>query len=73
MVELLASPIEFQGLQYHVNTDFVAKLETVDERFFRIVDFDGYAVDLMFLKSSAICLIGKSVNEEWRIVKRWLP
>ena len=73
MIELLVSSIEFQGFQYHVHTDFVAKFETVGERFFRTVNFDGYAVDLMFLESSEICPIGESVNEEWRIVNRWSP
>jgi hypothetical protein len=73
VIELLTSLIEFQSFQYHVHTDFVAELETVGECFFGTVDFDGYSVDFMFLKSSVICLIGESVNEEWRIVKGWLP
>ncbi|EKD39370.1 MAG: hypothetical protein ACD_75C00433G0008 [uncultured bacterium] len=73
MVELLANLIDFQGFQYHVHTDFVAELETVGERFFRTVNFDGYAVDLMLIKSSTICLIGESVNNERWILKIWYP
>jgi hypothetical protein len=45
--------LELQSLQYHVHTDFVAKLETVDERVFRVVDSDWYSVDSLFLNSSA--------------------
>lgn len=52
-IELHVSFIELQSLQCHVHTDFVAKLETVDERLFRVVDSERYSVDSLFLNSSA--------------------
>ena len=56
-IELLACLIELQRFQYHVHSNFVAKLEAVFQSFLGVVDFYGQSINQMLFYAEFVYFI----------------